>query len=211
MKTFSFVAVVAIGIGLAACATAAPTEAPVAEMPTIVPATVAVPTARPLPTEAAEAITFTIDADVLGQLQNLEYTIDGTSYTLTDGSYADPAQQVTIDLFPPAAVGDLDGDGVDDAAVLLAMSGGGSGTFVYLAAVVDQGGTLVNSDTILLEDRVKVGDMTIADGVIGLDVIAHGPDDPMCCPTQVATWTYVLEAGKLALTSEAGPMTSAAP
>jgi hypothetical protein len=206
MKTLAFVAIAVLGLALVACAAPVPTEVPTIEPPTVEPP-IAAPT---MPPATTEAVTFTIGADVLSRLGNMDYTVDGKPYTLANGAYSDTTG-VSIMMFPPAALGDLNADAVDDAAVLLAYSGGGSGTFVYLAAVVDQDGSFVNTDTVLLEDRVQVNDMAIADGAITLNVTTHGPHDPMCCPTSVATWTYVLEDGKLKLTSPEGPPTAPAP
>ena len=215
LKRIQLIAVVAVGLGLVACTSVTPaaggnpTGSP-EETSTLVPATVMVPTAAPGTIQPSAGVTFTVGADTLAGLQNMTYTIDGEQYTLVGGAYQ-RSDHEKIDLIPPAATGDLNGDGVGDAAVLLAAHAGGSGVFVYLAAVVDQAGKLANADTVLLEDRLDVHAMTIADGVITLDVTAHGPNDPMCCPTQQATWTYVLEDGKLRLTSEAGPMKAAVP
>ncbi len=52
--------------------------------------------------------------------------------------------------------GDLDGDGHEEAIVLLTESSGGTGTDNYLAAVGRRGGSIVNLGTALLGDRVQV-------------------------------------------------------
>jgi hypothetical protein len=154
---------------------------------------------------ATQPMTYTIDPATLAVLENMTYTLDGRTYTLVDGVYDNPAEYTNVQLFPPAATGDLSGDGVDDAAVLLAQSTGGSGTFIYLAPVVDEAGVMTNTESLLLGDRVKINDMTIADGTISLSVVTHGPSDPMCCPTLAQTWTFALTDGKLTQTSVDGP------
>jgi hypothetical protein len=96
-----------------------------------------------------------------------------------------------------AATGDLNGDGVPDAAVVLATNSGGSGVFIDLAAVVVEEGQPVNVAITPLGDRVQINSLTIQDGQIIVDMVTHGPDDPMCCPTQQVVETYELQGYEL--------------
>jgi hypothetical protein len=123
---------------------------------------------------------------------------------LTDGKYeGEPfveggASRPTVTFHPEAyAFGDLNGDGVDDAAVILIESSGGSGNFRYLAAVINEDGTPVNVATAFVGDREQAQAITIEDGVITLQLVAHGPDDPMCCPSQEVTKRYRLQDDQL--------------
>jgi len=126
---------------------------------------------------------------------------------LTNGTYeGEPfveggASRPTVTFIEPHAIGDLNGDGVDDAAVLLVENSGGSGSFVYLAAILNQEGTPENAGTVLLGDRAQVQSLTIADGQISVTMVTHGPDDPMCCPTQEVQQTYELQDNELVQTS----------
>jgi hypothetical protein len=184
--------------------TGAELTAPAVQVPTAIAPAVASVTAEISP---IETVTFTVPAATLATLQSATYTIDGQPYALVDGKYENIEQRTTVVLSPPAATGDLNGDGQDDAAALLYQNTGGSGTFGWLAAMVDVGGTLTNTDTIFLGDRVGVNAMTIENGEVSLDVITHGPNDPMCCPTLNAQWSYKLVDGKWELTSPGGPPT----
>ena len=127
---------------------------------------------------------------------------------LTDGRYeGEPfveggASRPTVTFIDHYAFGDLDSDGVEDAAALLAENSGGSGTFIYLAAVLNRNGNPQNRATTLLGDRVQVNFLSIEEGEIVVDMITHGPDDPMCCPTQQVVQTYELRDGELVQTSE---------
>ncbi len=89
--------------------------------------------------------------------------------------------------------GDVDGDGRDDAVVLLWESSGGSGTRTYLAAMGRTGGAVVNLATALVGDRVQVKTGFITDGLITLDLIQAGPGEAACCPTQkaLAGWRLI--------------------
>ena len=57
--------------------------------------------------------------------------------------------------------GDLDQDGIEDAVVILAYSGGGSGTFIYLALVLNQQGEAVNVATEFLGDRITIKSLSV--------------------------------------------------
>jgi LysM repeat protein len=138
-------------------------------------------------------------------LRNATYQgIYAQPVTLTDGKYeGKPFQEggasrptvVLADSF--AAFGDLDGNGIADAAVLLVENSGGSGSFLYLAAVIDENGRPVNVATTLLGDRVQPASLSIQGGEIVFQGATHAPGDPMCCPSLKTTMTYRLEAGAL--------------
>lgn len=82
------------------------------------------------------------------------------------------------------AFGDLDGNGVDDAIAVLVSSGGGSGAFYDLVAVMRLNGTLETPAVRRLGDRIKINEISIKDGIVTVDMITQGPSDPMCCPTE---------------------------
>ena len=136
-------------------------------------------------------------------LKNAAYQgIYDEAVTLTDGLYAgDPfveggASRPTV-TYLQAAWGDLTGDGADEAVVLLAENSGGSGSFIYIAVVAAQNGQTVNTVTTLLEDRAQIDYMGIEDGQLVIKLLAHGPDDPMCCPTQKSIRKFKLDGNKL--------------
>lgn len=86
--------------------------------------------------------------------------------------------------------GDVNGDGSDEAIALLAQNSGGSGEFIYLAVVGHRDGAIASIGTTLLGDRVQIRDAAIDGGRITLDVVRHGPDDPACCPGELATMEW---------------------
>lgn len=125
--------------------------------------------------------------------------LEGGVYT--ESIAPDSASIIEIRLLPaPVAYGTLDEQ--DSAAVLLAESGGGSGTFIVLAVVQAPEGTPVNVANAPLGDRVQVQTLTIADNQITVEMLAQGPDDPMCCPSQQTTQVYELQGDTLALVDE---------
>ncbi len=94
-------------------------------------------------------------------------------------------------------VGDLDGDGRDEAVVLLATSTGGSGEIIYLAVVGRDGDRIKNRATARVGDRVKLRAGRIEGGKIFLDVLQAGPEDAACCPGELATRGWQLGADGL--------------
>jgi len=74
---------------------------------------------------------------------------------------------------------------------------GGSGTFIDLATVLNQDGAPKHVATVNLGDRVQVKSIAIEPGVISLEMVTHGPDDPMCCPSQNVTEKYKLQGDQL--------------
>jgi hypothetical protein len=116
---------------------------------------------------------------------------------LSAGVFEDTARRVTVYLMPEYAVGDLDADGVSDAAAVLATDAGGSGTFLDLAAVLNREGVPEVRAILFLGDRIPVDRVRIVDNEIRLDLTMHGPADPMCCPSVRATRRFVLEGDAL--------------
>jgi len=91
--------------------------------------------------------------------------------------------------------GDLDGDGGEEAVVLLVENSGGTGSFVYLAALGRRGGEVVNLGTSLVGDRVQIRSIGVDGGQVELEVVQRGPDDAACCPSQKATRIWALDGG----------------
>ncbi len=87
------------------------------------------------------------------------------------------------------------------AAVILATDPGGSGTFYELAVVEVRGGRPVQVASADLGDRVRVQSLTVERGAgppaIRVDLVVHGPEDPRCCPTQLAVRSFVWRDGAL--------------
>lgn len=110
---------------------------------------------------------------------------------------ADNPLRLKVRLAGPYAIGDLNGDGRPDAAVVTATETGGSGTFVALAAVLDDQGTPRQITGVPLGDRVKVDSVTIAGGTIEVSLTRQGPNDALCCPTEQAKLRYRLDGTRL--------------
>nr|MBP8292441.1 hypothetical protein [Caldilineaceae bacterium] len=166
---------------------------------------VALATDRPIIAQAAPSDALSADA-----LANATYEsmLANGPVQLTDGKYEDTANKIIVVLADePRAYGTLDGQEV--AAVLIGENGGGSGIFTSLAIVAEQDGAPVNIATTLLGDRVNVFSMEIADDQVTLVALTQGPNDPMCCPTQIVRQSYTLDGA--ALTAGEGTVIGSVP
>ena len=118
--------------------------------------------------------------------------------TLVDGQFEAPGE-LWVRLLPWIAFGDLNSDGLEDAAILLAESGGGSGTFVSLVAVINQNGQPLQSGTTTIDDRPIITGVEITAGKIEVTGSIHRLSDPFCCPTLPVIQNYVLDGVQLVL------------
>lgn len=156
---------------------------------------------------ASAAATTTLTRDAL---RNAEYALYQVTVRLEDGrlerkvSWSDHVRE-SWQLHDPIAFGDLNGDGVEDAAVVLTYNGGGSGTFYSLLAVRNENGAPVHIASFGIGDRVRLNALEIAAGVITVRMVAHGPTDGLCCPTQDTVATFRLNGNTLELLSEVPP------
>lgn len=166
-------------------------------------ATPATPT-PPLPTPVPVPAPLTFD-----QLKNAEYPSEFTASKqakLVNGKFEEPAapgsaSKIVVMLGEWYALGDLNGDGAGDAVVILIESGGGSGAFYKLVAVVNDRGMPKPTTPITLGDRVKIKSVALQAGEIIVQLTRHAPTDPLCCPTQETTQKYRLQGDKLVLLS----------
>jgi hypothetical protein len=151
---------------------------------------------------------YSLDAPALvaQQVKNMYYTSDLSSFgyiLLVNGEYREKyevesaAELVIVLPGEYISIGDLDGDKINDAAVILVADPGGSGTFYYLHAVINGYSFYYDAAADILGDRVKIKSLNIAEGKIYLDMVIHGQDDPMCCPTQEVTRVYKYEDNQL--------------
>lgn len=95
------------------------------------------------------------------------------------------------------AFGDLDGDLIADAAVVVFADPGGSGTFIHLLAMRDRYGTPVQAARLFLGDRIRVQGITIVRGRIFVTMLAHGPGDGLCCPSVEISRAFTLQGSRL--------------
>jgi len=93
----------------------------------------------------------------------------------------------TSEIWGSPVAADLDGDGDQDAVVIIATEQGGSGRFYYVAVAELDGGSYTGSTGVLLGDRIAPQSVTFADGVVTVDYAERKPGEPMTTPPSVTT------------------------
>jgi heat shock protein HslJ len=138
---------------------------------------------------------------LLDELKNMTYKgfeDPAVPVALVDGRwegrpYVDSgASRPTVNLIADLVMtGDLDGNGMDEAVVLLNVATGGTGQLLHLAIVARKDDRLENIATEFIGDRSQIRDARIQERRIILDVVRPGPRDAACCPGEVAScgWT----------------------
>jgi len=199
---------VALFLGLIACRTL-PLNFDSGNQSEIVVTEALVSSPSPLPTTTLipeiNVPTSTSASLTLENLQNAQYrSPDWGEYQLVDGIFYRPptvpgesAEIYTTQLDERFVTGDLNADGTEDAVAFLRTQNGGTGHFVELAAMLNQDGNPYNVSTVYLGDRVIVESVQIVDVVIILAMRVQGPNDGMCCPSQLETWQFRLENNQL--------------
>jgi hypothetical protein len=121
----------------------------------------------------------------------------GHTVTLVDGNYqsgSDPSavDYLVVTMSDLAAFGDLNFDGIEDAAILLIENMGGTGVFVSLIAVLNVGGAPLQAASVFIDDRPILNTLVIQSGEILVNTVIHGADDPGCCPSAAVEQGYRL-------------------
>lgn len=126
---------------------------------------------------------------------------DGDEITLAAGQ-ADIAGAALVTLTGYIAYGDVTGDGIDDAAAILATNTAGTADVYELAVFVAVEGAPANVATLVVGDRIILNDLQIEDGQIVLAMTGHSPTDADCCPTEAQQVVYALTNEELTLVSK---------
>jgi heat shock protein HslJ len=96
-------------------------------------------------------------------------------------------------------------NGKETGAVVLTTETGGSGTFFDLALLEKEAAEWVNTDIVMLGDRVKVHAIEMDGDAIVVRLKTHGPEDPMCCPTYEVTKRFLVQGNRLVPTEGEKP------
>ncbi len=158
----------------------------------------------PVPLDSPDTVETHVQISGAPELEKLRdttlYGIYPHPITLTDGHWegepyaAGGASRPTVGLLTNYYLkGDLDGDGSEEAIVMLWQSSGGSGVYSYLAIFSWRNGEVVNTGLAPIGDRVQIRSARIDNKQIILNVIQQGPDDAACCPSQKATRYWSLK------------------
>jgi len=143
-----------------------------------------------------------------GQIRNAQYQLGFTdapqTVQLTNGEFreglAGSTGYMEIRVTDVMAFGDIDGDGVNEAAAMVSENYGGTGVFVFLALYTERAGGPVFLTSVFLDDRPVVSDLRFETDGIFVSAITHGAEDPFCCPTLRNERHYRLINNQLELT-----------
>ena len=190
IKLFLTLTLATLACGLASPVPASPTPVPV--QPTV-----------PAPTEIPTTPHLTAD-----QLKKAQYQLgardDHAVVQLTDGKYQHGTDATTLDyayvgLTDFISIGDLTGDGIEEAAAIIFENYGGTGDFAFLTIYTNINGLPVFLTSTKIDDRPKINSLAIENGEVYLDAIVHGLQDPGCCPALPTTRRYALVNNQLRL------------
>ena len=204
MKSHNTLVVPAIAILLSLAACTPASSGTSAQTATPVPAT-PIP-AKPTATVSATPIAFkpTSAAQKTSQdPKNATYIINGQPVTLANGKAEQPAapsstENIVTQYFGNAVEVDLNSDGRMDSAFLLTQSTGGSGTFFYIAAAIQNpDGTYQGANAIFLGDRISPQSTNIDPNNPGQFTVSYGEvpagEPATSKPTQMISKTFKLD------------------
>jgi len=127
--------------------------------------------------------------------------------TLANGRFEGPpaaeggASRPTLQLWEPTILfRNVDGTPGEEGIALMSASGGGSGEFVHLGVFALRDGKATTIATAPVGDRVQLLRAWVEHDQVHMDVVEAGPQDPACCPTQLARKTFAMKDGKLQMT-----------
>lgn len=104
-------------------------------------------------------------------------------------------ETIILDKF---AYGDINSDGKEDTVLFLARYGGGSGTFIYLAAFVS--GPIIHrgSNAVFIGDRISPQSIAINKNLITVNYLGRTFDEPFTAePTIPVTGQFIYKNGEL--------------
>jgi hypothetical protein len=76
-------------------------------------------------------------------------------------------------------MGDVDGDGRDDAVLLLTQTTGGSGTFYYATVALADDAGYLGMNAVYLGDRIAPQNIEVKDEVVVVNYAEHAPDQAL--------------------------------
>ncbi|MFA5714485.1 MAG: hypothetical protein WC998_01930 [Candidatus Paceibacterota bacterium] len=127
--------------------------------------------------------------------RNATYIIFEKQVRLVNGiseKEGDPgsASKIITKYFGNEVKADFNGDGIDDIAFILTWSGGGSGTFYFVSAVLSQGNSFKGTNAMLIGDRIAPQTTEFQNGEIIVNYADRKPGDSMADIPSVGVSKY---------------------
>ena len=122
-----------------------------------------------------------------GDPLNTSYRIGDQVVMLVNGQAETPAApgsstKITTEVWGTPQFADLDSDGREDAALVLIHDSGGSGTFYYVVAAIQEDDGYRGTPGVLLGDRIEPSNITVVDNRITVGFLGREPDDAFAVP-----------------------------
>ena len=126
---------------------------------------------------------------------------------LRDGEFIDEnpsggGSALTINLSPYRVYGDLDGDGIEEAVLVLVETSGASDPFYKLIAMRNHGEMPLPAGGYPLGSNLFIREINIKDGRIQVELREFSSGDPVCCPSTSRQLELSLGDAGLELISE---------
>jgi len=133
---------------------------------------------------------------------NASYVIEKSSITLANGHAEAPvapgSAAKAVTTLAAKAVGDVDGDGRDDVAVALVHEPGGSGSFTYVAVVLNATTGAKATNTVLIGDRVAVQAVRLDGKTVVIEYLDRRAGEAFAvAPSVPTTKRFVIRDGAL--------------
>lgn len=128
--------------------------------------------------------------------KNMSYVVNGELFALKNGKAFNTIDSSSIttnalQVFGEPVYGDLNGDGIRDAAVMLVNTPGGSGTFYYAVLVLSKNDTYLATNALLLGDRIAPQTITIENGRALYNYAERKAGEPMTTQPSMGKSFYV--------------------
>lgn len=145
---------------------------------------------------------------------NTSYQIDGERVKLKNGLAEKPAapgsaSRITTQIVGDPVIGDLDGDGDEDAVVWLLQQTGGTGSFFYIGAALSKPGGFQGTTAVFVGDRIEPRTLSITHRLVSAQYRDREPDAPMAAsPNKEATMYLIASPAGLAAVERASHKTA---
>ncbi len=131
---------------------------------------------------------------------------NAAAISLTNGAYTAALTNTaaffaptSIRLLPLAARGDINDDGLEDAAAMIAVKGAARNGLYLLALTSQADGSLQQAGAALVGSGQIAAGLAITDGQIIVDIEQFAATGATCCAVAAEQRTYALHNGRLAL------------
>jgi len=130
-------------------------------------------------------------------VKNMTYVVSGETFNLKNGKAENTdipgsSTKNVLMTFGEPVLGDLNGDGISDAAVLLENDPGGSGSFFYAVLVLSNGTGFKATNAMLLGDRIAPQTVEIQNGEAVYNFAERKAGEPFTTQPSIgkSVWVY---------------------